>query len=129
MVTDEKAPKTLAHYLSLPYRIEIRPMDAGGYYARYPELDTPHGDGPTPAEAIADAEVSKVLFFESCLEHGDPIPEPGDDRYRGTFLVRGPKSLHRALTERAAEEGVSLNQLVVALLADAVGMGKRDRTG
>ena len=35
----------------------------------------------------------------------------------GRFVVRLPKSLHAALEQEAAQEGVSLNQLVVAKLA------------
>jgi hypothetical protein len=35
----------------------------------------------------------------------------------GRFLVRVPRSLHAALETEAKEEGVSLNQLVVAKLA------------
>jgi hypothetical protein len=35
----------------------------------------------------------------------------------GKFVVRLPKSLHAALESEAKEEGVSLNQLVVAKLA------------
>lgn len=35
----------------------------------------------------------------------------------GRFVVRVPRSLHEALTEEARQEGVSLNQLVVAKLA------------
>lgn len=35
----------------------------------------------------------------------------------GKFVVRLPKSLHAALEREAAEEGVSLNQLVVTKLA------------
>ncbi len=35
----------------------------------------------------------------------------------GKFVVRLPKSLHGALEQEAREEGVSLNQLVVAKLA------------
>lgn len=35
----------------------------------------------------------------------------------GRFVVRLPKSLHAALEREAAEEGVSLNQLVVTKLA------------
>jgi antitoxin HicB len=39
----------------------------------------------------------------------------------GQFVVRLPPALHRALTERARDQGVSLNQLVVALLAGGIG--------
>jgi antitoxin HicB len=38
-------------------------------------------------------------------------------RASGRLLVRMPRSLHRALAERAAREGVSLNTLVISLLA------------
>jgi hypothetical protein len=39
------------------------------------------------------------------------------DFYSGRFVVRIPKSLHRQLAETAASESVSLNQLVLTLLA------------
>ena len=46
-------------------------------------------------------------------------PAPLADRaYSGKFLVRVPPETHRALVLRAAEEGVSLNRLVSARLAD-----------
>ncbi len=38
-------------------------------------------------------------------------------RKSGKFMVRLPKTLHGALEREAAEEGVSLNQLVVTKLA------------
>ena len=46
-------------------------------------------------------------------------PEPLAERaYSGRFLVRVPPETHRALAIRAAEEGVSLNRLVSARLAN-----------
>lgn len=39
----------------------------------------------------------------------------------GKFVVRVPKTLHFALEREAAQEGVSLNQLVVAKLAMSLG--------
>ena len=45
-------------------------------------------------------------------------PEPLSDRaYSGRFVVRVPSEVHRALSIRAAEEGVSLNRLVSARLS------------
>ena len=38
----------------------------------------------------------------------------------GRVLVRMPPSLHAVLAERAAAEGVSVNALIVALLAGGV---------
>ena len=40
--------------------------------------------------------------------------------YSGQFRVRLPKELHAALADRAQQEHVSLNTLIVALLAGAV---------
>ncbi|MEM6430813.1 MAG: type II toxin-antitoxin system HicB family antitoxin [Deinococcota bacterium] len=74
-------PKDLNYYMSLKYKLEVTPMpedEGGGYYAHYPDLGPAVGcgDGPTVAEAIASADSSKQLFFESALDRGDPITEP-----------------------------------------------------
>ena len=45
----------------------------------------------------------------------------------GKFVVRLPKSLHQALTIEAREEGVSLNQLIMAKLAVSMS-GVRDQS-
>ena len=37
------------------------------------------------------------------------------------FVIRMPAALHEQLTARAQEQGVSLNQLMVALLAGGIG--------
>ena len=50
---------------------------------------------------------------------GETPPEPMPDKAcSGRFLVRVPPETHRALAIRAAEEGVSLNRLVSARLAN-----------
>ena len=50
---------------------------------------------------------------------GETPPEPLADRsYSGRFVVRVPPETHRALAIKAAEEGVSLNRLVSARLAN-----------
>ena len=60
------------------------------------------------AESVADMEAN-----------GERPPEPMADRaYSGKFMVRVPPETHRALAIRAAEEGVSLNRLVNAKLAN-----------
>lgn len=49
---------------------------------------------------------------------GERPPEPLSVRhYSGQFRVRVPEPLHRRLASEAAEQGVSLNQLVVSRLA------------
>jgi len=53
-------------------------------------------------------------------QHGDPIPQPGAGGESGKFVARVPKSLHTRLAARAEQEGVSMNTLVVSLLAEGV---------
>ena len=51
---------------------------------------------------------------------GETVPEPIANRnYSGKFMVRLPPESHRALAIQAAEQGVSLNRLVSALLTNA----------
>ena len=67
---------------------------------------------------------AKKCWLESALEDGIEIPEPDtslDTDYSGRFSVRLPKSLHRALSEKAKDENVSLNQLIIYHLAKGVG--------
>ena len=53
------------------------------------------------------------------LAEGEEPPQPIADRtYSGKFLVRVPPETHAALVLRAAEQGVSLNRLVSARLAN-----------
>ena len=72
----------------------------------------------SPHEALAGIRklVSEVL---SDMEaSGEEPPEPLADRaYSGRFLVRIPPDMHRELSIKAAEQGVSLNRLVSSRLA------------
>ncbi|MFK4471664.1 putative HicB family RNase H-like nuclease [Paenibacillus sp. RC73] len=100
--------------MSLPYTIQIRPMndESGHYfYSTVVELDGCQSDGETFAEAYESVLEAMKGYLSVKLEHGDPIPEPvGENEYSGKFNLRVPKSLHQQLAERAAAENVSLNQ-------------------
>jgi len=79
----------------------------------------------TQAETIDEAfraiEDARQLWIKTAYDDGQDIPLPRDmEKYPGKFLVRIPKSLHRALTRAAKHEGVSLNQYVTSLLASGV---------
>jgi antitoxin HicB len=108
------ANKDVEYYMALPYTIQIRPMkdESGEYfYATIAELDGCQSDGETFLEAYQSVRDAMKGYIEVKLEHGDDIPEPtGDDGYSGKFILRTPKTLHRQLAEKAAHEGVSLNQ-------------------
>jgi len=113
--------KTIDYYISLPYRLEIIPDTLeGGYGARYPELPGCITTAESLDEIIANAEDAKRVWLEAALATGNDIPEPISDdltEYSGQFKLRLPKSLHKALSQHAKEEGISMNQYCMYLLA------------
>ena len=81
-------------------------------------------DGETIEEAIANGVEDEHDWIAAMREAGRPVPPPtaeAADPYSGKWVLRTPKSLHRSLAERAREEGVSLNALAVAMLAQGLG--------
>ncbi|ODN40948.1 type II toxin-antitoxin system HicB family antitoxin [Piscirickettsia litoralis] len=98
--------------------------DGGGYLVEFPDLPGCMADGETIEDAIADAKDACEAWIEAAHEFGREIPKPkSDDDFSGQWRVRTPKSLHAALSRKAKEENVSLNTLVVCLLAE--GLGKK----
>lgn len=87
----------------------------------FPDFNECISDGETVEEAIAngfDALAETIAALEAM---GLPVPEPGSGgAYSGRFVVRLPKSLHARLAQRAQREGVSMNTLVVTLLAEGL---------
>ena len=108
-----------AEALERLYPVTLRPQSEGGFVAEIQDLPGCITQGETAAEALANVDDARRLWLAAAREHGDPIPPPSiDERFSGRLLVRMPRSLHRRLAERARREGVSLNQYVVALLAE-----------
>jgi predicted RNase H-like HicB family nuclease len=111
--------KTLDEYLAMPYRMELVEDTAeGGFVASYPELPGCITCGETMEAAVANAQDAKRAWLTAALEEGLQIAEPDSlEAYSGQFKLRIPRSLHRALAERARREGVSMNQYCVYLLS------------
>lgn len=111
----------------IEYRFTIRPMtveEGGGYLIEFPDLPGCMSDGETIEEALANGAEAKQDWIAAMREAGRPIPAPSAeaaDAYSGKWVLRTPKSLHRGLAERARQEGVSLNALAVAMLAQGLG--------
>ena len=117
---------TLQEYLDRPYHIEIVASagedDDAGWVAEVRELDGCIAQGRTHDELFENIERAMTAWLDDALEAGDPIPEPHEEpTYSGRVLVRMPPWLHRDLARAAGREGVSLNQLVVSLLAHGAG--------
>lgn len=109
--------KDLNYYLSLDYDINIKPIaveDGGGWLATIPLLEGCMSDGSTPDEAFKNVIDAQKDWVEFCLEEGISIPEPNlsAQEYSGKFTLRTRKSIHQKLAEKAAQEKVSLNNLV-----------------
>lgn len=105
------------------YPFEVQPLaeaDGGGYLITFPDLPGCMSDGETVEEAIANGRGAFEAWVEASEAEGLPIPEPGEGVQSGRFVARVPKSLHARLQARARVEGVSMNTLVVALLAESV---------
>ncbi|WP_374631711.1 toxin-antitoxin system HicB family antitoxin [Ferrovibrio sp.] len=107
------------------YPITVRRLtsaEGGGWLASVPDLPGCHGDGATPEAALRDARAAIAAWIATAQEFGDRIPAPRrDDAFSGQWRVRVPRSLHRKLAERAAQEGVSLNTFTATLLAEGIG--------
>lgn len=125
-----KKNKTLEYYLSLPYKTvtHFEPRD-NSWVATHPELGqgSCYAIGNTEDEARKLLEEEKKFLLEFAFKEGKEIPEPifeDEDLPSGQFLVRIPKTLHRALREIADNEGISLNQYVLSTLSQSVGFKK-----
>lgn len=56
-------------------KIKIEPLEEGGYLATSDELQGLVAQGRTVAEAMEIAQDVAKKIIESCIEHGDPLPE------------------------------------------------------
>ncbi|MBI2298301.1 MAG: type II toxin-antitoxin system HicB family antitoxin [Armatimonadetes bacterium] len=88
----------------------------GDWSVRFADFPGIVSGGETIDEALAQGLEALAGHIEALRQLGEPLPEPLRE-VRGVFQVRVPRSVHRALKRRAAEEGVSLNALVSAILS------------
>ena len=109
-----------------PFMTSVLPeAEGGGYLIEYADLPGCISDGETLQEAIENGKDAVRCWVETAKAHGDKIPAPGSSSTSsGRWVQRVPKSLHTRLAQRAEHEGVSLNALVISLLAE--GLGRKD---
>ena len=99
--------------------------DGGGYLIEFPDLPGCMSDGDTIEKAIENGRDAIVCWIAAAKESGRKIPKPGElEQLSGKWVQRVPKSVHLRLVEKAKKEGVSLNTLVVAMLAEGLGKQK-----
>ncbi|MHC1713164.1 MAG: type II toxin-antitoxin system HicB family antitoxin [Solidesulfovibrio sp.] len=109
-----------------PFEISLLGEEDGpGYLITFPDLPGCMSDGATVEEAIQNGVDAEQSWLNAARKWGDAIPEPGKGTNKtGEFRTRVPKSLHAKLARQAEIEGVSMNTLTVALLAE--GLGRKD---
>lgn len=117
------------------YMHEVVPLpesDGGGFLITFPDLPGCMSDGETIEEVIANGRDAFESWISAAVDAGRAVPKPLARPAElidasGRFVARLPKSLHSRLAARAKEEGVSLNTLAVAFIAE--GLGHREACG
>src|SRR5438093_10870955 len=111
MSASAETHESVEELLARPWSREVVADEDGVFVASVPELEGCFADGDSVKEALANLEQVLREWLELALEEGAAIPDPrrqSSELYSGRFSVRIPRSLHRALSERAAAEGSSL---------------------
>ena len=109
------------------YQFTVRPLskeEGGGYLVEYPDLPGCMSDGETIAEAITNGREALRDCMEVFKEAGRKLPKPSIEAAQ--WRQRLPRTLYSKLTKQAENEGVSINSLVTAIIAEAIG-AKRAR--
>jgi antitoxin HicB len=104
------------------YQFTVRPLskeEGGGYLAEYPDIPGCMSDGATIEEAIANGREALRDCLEVFRESGRTIPKPTVEAAQ--WRQRLPRTLYSKLTHQAENEGVSINSLVTAIIAEAIG--------
>ena len=108
----------------------IGAADGGGFMFTMPDIPGVLADGATELEAITDGREAFIATVSALADMGQEVPVPAFNANdftpasaSGKVLARLPRSMHLQLSARAKTEGVSLNTLVVALIAE--GLGRR----
>jgi antitoxin HicB len=117
-----KEARSAAELSRLPWSRTVAADENGVYVAAVPELDGCLAEGGTAEDALSNLEEVLQEWLEIAVEDEVDIPPPrllDDTDFSGRFSVRVPRSLHRELSEWAAQEGASLNQLLVTVLTQA----------
>ncbi len=104
------------------YRFTVRPLskeEGGGYLVEYPDIPGCMSDGETIEEAIANGREALRDCLDVFKESGRKIPKPEVEPAQ--WRQRLPRTLYSKLTKQAENEGVSINSLVTAIIAEAIG--------
>ena len=109
----------------IDYPFEVRPLtteEGGGFLISYPDFSDCFSDGDTVEEALENGKDALKSTIAALKAKDIPIPAPnGGSVASGKFVARVPRTVHARLSSRAKAEGVSLNTLVLAFIAEGLG--------
>jgi antitoxin HicB len=110
---------------ALRYRIVVEWSDEDQVFiARVPVLPGLMAHGATAEKATQEAERAAELMLDVLREDGKAAPPPDAVAdYSGQLRLRLPRSLHEQVSRLATAEGVSINTLLLSLIAE--GFGRR----
>jgi len=98
------------------YRIEWSEEDQA-HIARCLEFPSLAAHGKTPEKALKEIETVVAASVSWIEEEKGIVPEPlGTRHYKGNITLRVPPDVHRTLAILSAEQGVSINQLILSRL-------------
>jgi antitoxin HicB len=113
------------------YRMFVEWSDGDrAFTARVPALPGCMAHGPTVEKAAHEAEVAAGLMLEVMKDDGKaPPPVDAVADYSGQLRLRLPKSLHEMVSQLATAEGVSINTLMLSLIAEGCGRRQANTPG
>jgi antitoxin HicB len=105
------------------YSMQVKWSEPDGMFvATCPEFGGISALGESYEDAVRELQVAINLAIATYRENGRALPEPRTpETHSGQFRLRLPRSLHAALANRAEDEGVSLNTLVISILSESQG--------
>ena len=125
--------KKVDEYLSQPYTfiLEQQVDNEKPYYSmKVLELEGCMTTGDTVEEAAEDIKDAMQEWLELNIKQGKAIPLPlKSKRYSGKIILRMPPALHESLMFKATQQGVSLNQYLVASLSHTLGYDEGAEVG
>lgn len=68
-------------------KVEVEPLEEGGYLAICPDLQGCHAEGETVAEALYNLEDVARIIIEFCMEKGFPLPPEMKD-YESKAVIK-----------------------------------------
>lgn len=96
------------------------------YIVKYFDFENVIGVGDSIEEAIEEAKSNLEFYIQYCKEKNITIPEPSkreENNFSGKVTLRMSKTMHKLVTERSNNEGVSINSFLNEAIACYISAG------